>query len=470
MKTIIDVIEMPTKCETGCGKSAYFNIVGTKKGRFCSGHKEPGMINVIDKLCEDVECTGQRATFGFPNEKIRFCNTHKLDGTVNLTLKRCLGSGGIKCYVTPIYNNECESKGIYCIDHKSEFMVNVTSKRCDHNGCKTIAQFNVEGETVGRFCSKHKLTDMIDIKHMRCEFAGCSTSPSYRFETDTHCRFCSVHKIDGMFDAKHKKCAEDGCAKSPSFNYIGENRAMYCNDHKLEDMIDVKHDKCENSGCKIRPLYNVINEKKGRFCVLHKSDKMIDVISRKCISEWCTTITHNNKCDGHCLFCYINLFPDKPVVRNYKTKEIYIVNHITNIFPDFTWITDKTVQDGCSRRRPDLLLDMGNQVVVVEIDENQHNNYDCSCENKRLMEISQDIGHRPLVFIRFNPDGYVNNNNVYIKSCWKSNQSGIFIINKESNKDWINRLKILENQIYYWTNNETNKTLEVVHLFYDGFD
>ena len=34
---------------------------------------------------------------------------------------------------------------------------------------------------------------------------------------------------------------------------------------------------------------------------------------------------------------------------------------------------------------------------------------DCSCENKRIMEISQDLGHRPIVFIRFNPDEYNKN-------------------------------------------------------------
>jgi hypothetical protein len=461
---------MPSKCETGCGKAAYFNILGEKKGKFCSGHKDVGMINVLDKLCENGECSGRRATFGLPEQKPTFCNEHKVEGMVNLALKRCLGSNGKKCYVAPIYNIDGETKGIYCFDHKLDGMVNVASKRCENGECKIVAQFNVEGESVGRFCSKHKCEGMIDVKHTRCEFSGCSSSPSYRFETDTHCRFCAIHKLDGMFDAKHRKCTEEGCDKSPSFNYIGENRPLYCNDHKLEDMIDVKHDKCENMGCNLRPIYNTINEKKGKFCVLHKSIEMVDVLSRKCISEWCTTITHNNKYDGHCIYCYINLYPEKPVVRNFKTKEIHIVNHVKNKFPDFTWITDKRVQDGCSKRRPDLLLDMGNQVVVVEIDENQHNSYDCSCENKRLMEISQDIGHRPLVFIRFNPDGYINNKNENKKSCWRSNQLGIFIINKESNKDWSNRLTVLENQIQYWTDNATNKLLEVIHLFYDGFD
>ena len=62
----------------------------------------------------------------------------------------------------------------------------------------------------------------------------------------------------------------------------------------------------------------------------------------------------------------------------------------------------------CSKRRPDLFLDLGYQILIIEIDENQHLDYDCSCENKRIMELSQDVGHKPIVFIRFNPDEYCN--------------------------------------------------------------
>jgi hypothetical protein len=88
------------------------------------------------------------------------------------------------------------------------------------------------------------------------------------------------------------------------------------------------------------------------------------------------------KYDGYCLFCYVNLFPDKELARNYKTKEKYIVDTILKIFPNFTWVWDKKIQDGCSKRRPDLLLDMGFHIIIVEIDENAHIDYDCSCENK----------------------------------------------------------------------------------------
>lgn len=71
-------------------------------------------------------------------------------------------------------------------------------------------------------------------------------------------------------------------------------------------------------------------------------------------------------------------------------------------------IVIKTINGACSKRRPDLFLDLGYQIIVTEIDEYQHLNtsYDSTCENKRIMEISQDVGHRSVVFIRFNPDEY----------------------------------------------------------------
>ena len=68
----------------------------------------------------------------------------------------------------------------------------------------------------------------------------------------------------------------------------------------------------------------------------------------------------------------MNLFPDKPVIRNYKTKEKEVVDRIKEIFPEFTWVHDKRVEDGCSKRRPDLLLDLGSHIIIIEIDENKY--------------------------------------------------------------------------------------------------
>uniref|UniRef100_A0A6C0KLH2 Uncharacterized protein n=1 Tax=viral metagenome TaxID=1070528 RepID=A0A6C0KLH2_9ZZZZ len=174
------------------------------------------------------------------------------------------------------------------------------------------------------------------------------------------------------------------------------------------------------------------------------------------------------KYEGYCLSCFVHMYPDRPNARNYKTKERAVVESVLRTFPHFTWIDDKRVQDGCSARRPDLLLDLGYQVIIVEIDENQHRSYDCSCENKRLMQLSQDVEHRPIVFIRFNPDGYRTSMGP-IPSCWGYDGRGMCMIKRSKEEEWVERLKVLHDTIHYWTqeSNCTDKTVEVFHLFYD---
>jgi hypothetical protein len=107
---------------------------------------------------------------------------------------------------------------------------------------------------------------------------------------------------------------------------------------------------------------------------------------------------------------------------------------------------------------------MGSHIIIIEIDENKHNDYECSCENKRLMEISQDLGHRSIVFIRFNPDSYTNEKGILVKSCWKLNKLGVMTISKK--EEWNNRIKVLKEQIQYWIDNPTEKTVEIIQLFY----
>jgi hypothetical protein len=262
-----------------------------------------------------------------------------------------------------------------------------------------------------------------------------------------------------------KLCANDCCKKFPCFNYEGE-LGLYCLEHKKENMVNVKNKLCIHQDCKRQRKYNYVNEKNPLYCGEHKKDGMIDIMSKRCKTLMCDLFVKNNKYEGYCLRCYIHTHPDKPIAKNYKTKERSVVEFVQTNFPDYDWTADKIVKDGCSKRRPDLLLDMGEQVIIVEIDENQHIDYDCSCENKRTMEISKDINHRPLVFIRFNPDDYVNND-TNITSCWGTNKSGISIVQKSKTREWNERLSALKNQIEYWTKNKTDKTVEIIQLFYD---
>ena len=189
--------------------------------------------------------------------------------------------------------------------------------------------------------------------------------------------------------------------------------------------------------------------------------------SQLCKNEWCETIK-NSKYEGYCMPCFVNNPDnrDKPAMRNYKTKEREVVDSIRKVYPDFTWVADKKVADGCSRRRPDLLLDMGTHIVITEIDENKHDSYGCSCETKRVMEISQDVGHRPIVFIRFNPDGYTSQTGKKISSCWRLNKLGVMSIVKTKQHEWDERMNTLMLQIQYWTDNPPTKVIETVQLYY----
>jgi hypothetical protein len=164
--------------------------------------------------------------------------------------------------------------------------------------------------------------------------------------------------------------------------------------------------------------------------------------------------------------CFVNNpeNADKPAMRNYKTKELEVVNHIKKHFENYSWVFDKTIQDGCSKRRPDIFLDVGTHVLIVEIDENMHSSYECSCENKRIMILSQDIGHRPITFIRFNPDGYTDCNGKKVKSCWSLTKLGVIKISKQ--KEWYERINKLIETIKHYIEHNSEKMVNTIQLFY----
>jgi hypothetical protein len=83
-----------------------------------------------------------------------------------------------------------------------------------------------------------------------------------------------------------------------------------------------------------------------------------------------------------------------------------------------------------------------------------------------MMTLSQDVDHRPIVFIRFNPDKYINEENKSVPSCFSiTKATGALKVNIQ--KNWNNRLKTLKEHIDYWIEKETNKTIELVQLYYD---
>lgn len=106
----------------------------------------------------------------------------------------------------------------------------------------------------------------------------------------------------------------------------------YCNSSNTYKIDKIKPSKqCEYENCKTLPAYNYSGEKTALYCTKHKKDGMDDIVSKKCESEWCDTAV-GKKYNGYCMRCFMYLFPDKPVARNYKTKEYSVVEFVKRIF------------------------------------------------------------------------------------------------------------------------------------------
>lgn len=167
-------------------------------------------------------------------------------------------------------------------------------------------------------------------------------------------------------------------------------------------------------------------------------------------------------------------FPDKEVTRNYKVKERHVTDYIkaniayTHVQPVFDRMIDSTACG--SGRRPDVFFDLHTNVLFIEIDENQHGAYDTTCENKRIMQLFLDVGSRPVVLMRFNPDAYISDK-VKHKSLF--DYTPVTGVCKVRNKrEFERRCNLLMDAIHKQfrfaeQNNIPNQELTIIKLFYD---
>ena len=423
-KENLDAIDLHhKKCMTCNIETALYNNKD-KQPLYCSNCKEKDMILIYKLKCE--KCKEKIPVFNYPEfKKGIFCKDCSLEGMINVKDRLC-----VKCNIKrPSFNNTSKKLPLYCNDCKTEDMINIYYNICEENDCDNYALYNFENEKKTKYCNKHKEEGMIDLKNNLCIFKNCENHASFNYENEKIRLYCSFHLLEGMIDISRSKCiiCND---KRAIYNNYGEKNALYCSEHKTLLMVNINHKLCKINMCGKRAI---------------------------------------EKYEDYCLTCYIYQYPDRPLSRNYKTKESNVVKFILSKFSNFDWISDKKIIDGCSNKRPDLLLDLGYLVINIEIDENQHKSYEEICENKRLMMISKDIDHRNLVLIRFNPDSYIENN-IKKLSCWNINkETGLSTIKKSYEKEWNLRLKKLEDTINYWINPKINidKMINIVHLFFD---
>lgn len=450
-----------------CKKRPSFNHPGQSTPIYCDDHKELGMKDVVTKKhCEHSDGCDKRAVFGLPGQRPSRCGKHALEGMENVVAKRCEHSG---CKKQPFFGFP-GGRAIRCADHMLTTMENVVAKRCEHSDCKKQPSFGFPEERAVR-CATHLLEGMVDVLSKRCEHPeGCGKRSLFGLSGQRPSR-CKKHALQGV-ELIVKKCCEhpDGCEKQPCFGHPGE-RPTRCFDHRLEAMENVMSKRCDYPGCNTQAHYGHKNDPCTR-CAKHRDTDMEDFNAPACRSEDCITkVGKQSKYDGYCLTCFVYLFPEKEVSRNYKTKENEVATYVKSLNIDKEYLTtfDRIVQDGCSLRRPDIMIECVTHVVIVEVDEDQHRYTDCVCEHKRMMQIFQDLGsNRPVVFIRFNPDGYEDWRGKKQPSCFKFHKQLCvpIIIDKHL---WSNRLQVLKDRIMNHVRNVPSSEVAVEHLFYNGF-
>lgn len=184
---------------------------------------------------------------------------------------------------------------------------------------------------------------------------------------------------------------------------------------------------------------------------------MVDVVNPRCKANHCMGSFSNAKYKGYCTSCYQHEFPNDPLtyqIRS-KTKEIAVRDFINSRFEGF--LHDEALWTGgcdCThRRRIDHRKLIGNTLLCVETDENQHKRYDQIDEMYRYDDLAMIHGGK-FIFIRFNPDKYYD-------------ASG-----KRVNTPLYSRLPVLEEEITKQMARimagENENLVEIVHLFYDA--
>lgn len=287
---------------------------------------------------------------------------------------------------------------------------------CGHDKCSKRSSYGFEYKKP-IYCAEHFINGMRNVVHKHCIHDGCYKRASYGLE-DKKATHCLTHVLKNMRNVINKQCEVEGCYTMPTFG-LEDKMPTHCSKHMLKNMRDVIHKCCEVEGCDTISNFG-LEDKKATHCKGHATNNMRNVKNKLCIL--CNLTRSNSKYKGYCASCCLFKYPDDPRVRNYKTKEQAIMSTILEKYPDI--ILDKAISGGCSRKRPDGLLDLGSHVIIIEVDENQHKGYDKTCDNKRIMMLSQDLAHRPIVFIRVNPDSF-KHEGTHVEGAFKLSKTGV---------------------------------------------
>lgn len=478
-----------------CKTIPSFALQGTSKNaEYCAKHRPPEYVNVIDKKCKYPDCNTIPifGPIGGARKDAEYCTEHKPTfGYVDVKNKRCKH---IDCNIQPTFGPIGGSKkdAEYCAKHVPvSGYTDVKHIKCNYLDCNKRPTFGRLGG-IAQYCAIHKPPEYINVVDKICQYPDCNTQPTFGPIGSYIAEFCAKHKPDfGYENVKSKKCQYLDCKKQPVFGPIGGSRkdVEFCATHKpLTGYIDLSNKRCIYEGCKKYPTYGFLGRTISH-CTHHKEPSMILNPLKRCheckkIATYTKDklfycdICNNNALDSieignTCLCCRITSIADNTdkntiyctnctekiktggisfSVRT-KEKENRIFKLITKENNYFA-IQDSTIEEGCSKRRPDIRLFANWGSLIIEVDENQHRNYTNSCNYSRLNDIYVDNDSEKMVVIRYNPDNYKPSPDYKLASQAERETTLLKYINEFMTKE---ATQILSG-------------INILHLYYDFFN
>ena len=208
----------------------------------------------------------------------------------------------------------------------------------------------------------------------------------------------------------------------------------------------LKHSKkrCIAEGCREWSTHGIRHPER---CEAHAWSRDANLVESECVS--CGLVMMLDP-TGKCEYC-----DEQTAKRARLAKQREVVQFLDHCMPEHPYTSVDRVpldlKDCGGKERPDVLWDdLADRVVILEVDEEQHRDRPCECEQTRMVNISQALGCERTLWIRYNPDAFMGDD----ARRWGSKAR---------------RLEVLRRWLEWGFTTELEYTISVVHLFFDGF-
>jgi len=239
-------------------------------------------------------------------------------------------------------------------------------------------------------------------------------------------------------------CEHPDCEKIPNYGFVG-HKPTRCRPHALEGMISKPKRRCEGVGnikCSNWAHWGT-NGSVPERCEVHRLSTDVDMVLKRC--PVCMEPKRVGQ-DNLCADCGSNFLS----YRLCKQRRVKGYLDGTLEIPPYEYY-DEIVNSSCGRERPDFVWDCGTHKVILEVDEDQHKDRLRTCEQTRMINITQAF-FMPCIWIRYNPDKFKG---------------------QKATLHERDRLKTLQETLLYAfksTPTTTNDVLRVIYLYFDQYD